>query len=255
MILVSTAFINGGDSSPRNRPALTQAFQVTSSGERFIVSVNHLKSKGSACTTPDALDGQANCAVVRTNAANALTAWLATDPTTTGDPDILIMGDLNSYAKENPITALVGAGYTDLINWTVGSEGYGYGFDGMMGYLDHTLASSTLLAQITAADEWHINSPEPAVLDYDTEFKSAGQIISLYNADPYRSTDHDAVLVGLALGLNPDRSDLDVTTPAYGQAWHTGQGTVWRLGAVWTGEASLTGPRRQRRRRGAQLQR
>ena len=50
------------------------------------------------------------------------------------------------------------------------------------------------------------------------------------------------MLVGLALGLNPDRSDLDVTTPAYGQAWHTGQGTVWRLGTVWTGEAGLTGP-------------
>ncbi len=138
--LVSTAFINGGDGSPRNRPALTQAFQVISSGERFILSVNHLKSKGSACAAPDILDGQANCAVVRTNAANALTAWLATNPTGIVDPDILIMGDLNSYAKENPITAFVNAGYTDLINWTVGSAGYGYAFDGMMGYLDHALA-------------------------------------------------------------------------------------------------------------------
>ncbi len=236
-ILVSTAFINGGDSSPRNRPALTQAFQVISSGERFILSVNHLKSKGSACTAPDIFDGQANCAVVRTNAANALTAWLATNPTGIVDPDILIMGDLNSYAKEDPITAFVNAGYTDLINWTVGSAGYGYAFDGMMGYLDHALGSSALLAQVTAADEWHINSPEPDVLDYNTEYKSAGQITSLYNADPYRSTDHDAVLVGLALGLNPDRSDLDAS---YGLAWHTGQGVVWKLGALWTGEATST---------------
>ncbi len=235
--LISTAFINGGDSSPRNRPALTQAFQVISSGERFILSVNHLKSKGSACTVPDALDGQANCAVVRTNAANALTAWLATNPTGIVDPDILIMGDLNSYAKEDPITALVNAGYTDLINWTVGSSGYGYAFDGMMGYLDHALGSSTLLAQVTAADEWHINSPEPDVLDYNTEYKSASQILNLYNADPYRSTDHDAVLVGLGLGLNPDLGDL---AASYGAAWHTGQGVVWKLGSLWTGEASST---------------
>ncbi len=236
-ILNSTAFINGGDATARNRPALTQAFQVNAGGEQFIVSVNHLKSKGSACTAPDLLDGQANCAVVRTNAAIALTTWLATNPTGTGDPDILIMGDLNSYAKENPITAFVNAGYTDLINWTVGSAGYGYAFDGMMGYLDHALGSSALLAQVTAADEWHINSPEPYALDYDTQFKSPAQMISLYNPDPYRSTDHDAVLVGLGLGLNPDRGDLDAS---YGQAWHTGQGVVWKLGALWTGEASST---------------
>ena len=240
-ILNTTAFINGGDGSARNRPALTQAFEKVATSERFIVSVNHLKSKGSACTDPDALDGQANCAVVRTKAVIELMAWLATNPTGTGDPDILIVGDLNSYAKEAPITELVNAGYTDLINWTVGSAGYGYGFDGMMGYLDHALASSALLAQITAADEWHINSPEPDVLDYNMEFKSDGQDISLYYPDAYRSTDHDPVLVGLGLGLNPDRSDLDVTTPAYGQAWHTGQGVVWKLGTAWTGEASLTG--------------
>lgn len=29
--------------------------------------------------------------------------WLATDPTGSGDPDVLIMGDLNSYALEDPM--------------------------------------------------------------------------------------------------------------------------------------------------------
>ena len=89
---------------PRNRPALAQAFEENTTGSRFIVSVNHLKSKGSACDAPDAGDGQGNCNVVRTNAADRLAAWLATDPTGTGDPDVLIVGDLNSYAKEDPIT-------------------------------------------------------------------------------------------------------------------------------------------------------
>ena len=40
------------------------------------------------------------------------------------------------------------------------------------------------------------------------------------------------MLVGL--GLYPDKSDL----AAYGVAWHTGQGTPWRLGAGWTGDPS-----------------
>ena len=37
------------------------------------------------------------------------------------------------------------------------------------------------------------------VLDYNQEYKSAGQVISLYNDDPYRSSDHDPVIVGLEL--------------------------------------------------------
>ena len=45
----------------------------------------------------------------------ALADWLATDPTGSGDADVLIIGDLNSYAKEDPIVALQDAGYTDLV--------------------------------------------------------------------------------------------------------------------------------------------
>ena len=42
----------------------------------------------------------------RTLAAQALVDWLATDPTGSGDADFLIMGDLNSYAQEDPIEAV-----------------------------------------------------------------------------------------------------------------------------------------------------
>ena len=96
-------FVNGGDAAMRNRPSLAQAFQEISTGARFVVDVNHLKSKGSACDLPDQGDGQGNCSAVRTNAANALSAWLASDPTGVEDEDVLILGDLNSYAKEDPI--------------------------------------------------------------------------------------------------------------------------------------------------------
>ncbi len=120
--LNSPAFVNGGDSDPRNRPALAQAFRENATGETFVVSVNHLKSKGSACDTPDSNDGQANCAVVRTNAANLLASWLASDPTGTGAADrTLVVGDLNSYAKEDPIAALEGDGFTNLIASRIGA--------------------------------------------------------------------------------------------------------------------------------------
>ncbi len=92
----------------RSRPSLAQTFEVNATGARFTVVVNHLKSKGSACGTgdPDAGDGQGNCNGTRTQAAEALVDWIATDPTGSGDPDFLIMGDLNSYAMEDPIDAI-----------------------------------------------------------------------------------------------------------------------------------------------------
>ena len=48
-----------------------------------------------------------------TLAAQALVDWLATDPTGSGDIDALIIGDLNSYDKEDPIDA-IRAGSDDL---------------------------------------------------------------------------------------------------------------------------------------------
>ena len=195
--LNTAAFVNGGDSAPRSRPSLAQAFEQNSNGQRFIVNINHLKSKGSACAAPDAGDGQGNCNAVRVNAANELMAWLASDPTGTGDPDIILLGDYNSYAMEDPITVIKNAGFTNLIDSLIGSEAYSYVFDGQWGYLDHAFGSPSSLSQITGVAEYHINSDEPSVLDYNTDFKSAGQIISLYAPDQFRISDHDPVVVGL----------------------------------------------------------
>jgi uncharacterized repeat protein (TIGR01451 family) len=201
----------------KNRPVLAQTFEEVASGEKLTVAVNHLKSKGSPCTDvgdPNLGDGQGNCNLTRTTAAIALANWLASDPTSSGDPDFMIIGDLNSYAMEDPITALKDAGYTDLLNAYEGSSAYSYVFDGQWGYLDYALSTSTMLQQITGVTAWHINSDEPLSLDYNTDFKSANQIIEWYDPAPYRASDHDPVIVGLNLGsVAADFNNVELTNP------------------------------------------
>jgi len=180
----------------KNRPSLAQTFEASATGERLTIAVNHLKSKGSDCNDvgdPDMGDGQGNCNVTRTNAATVLANWLATDPTSSGDPDSLIIGDLNSYAMENPIEALKSAGYTDLVSTFAGAGAYSYVFEGQSGYLDHALGNASLRLQVADTTVWHINADEPRALDYDEDLNPA----YLYSPDAYRSSDHDPVLVHL----------------------------------------------------------
>jgi uncharacterized protein len=191
-----------------NRPMLTQTFDEIATGDRVTVSVNHLKSKGSACTgDPDTGDGQGNCNLTRTAAAEAIAEFLSGDPTRSGDPDHLIIGDLNSYDLEDPIKALEDSGYTDLVRLYGGDFAYGYVFDGKVGYLDHALSNTSLSPQVTGASEWHINADEPDILDYNLDF---GRPATFFSPDQYRSSDHDPVLVGLDLDpVFPDRCYAD----------------------------------------------
>ncbi|MFZ1767872.1 MAG: ExeM/NucH family extracellular endonuclease, partial [Caldilinea sp.] len=141
----------------KNRPVLAQTFEELASGNRFTVALAHLKSKGSNCVDvgdPDQNDGQGNCNLTRKAAAEVLAAWLATDPTQSGDPDFLIIGDLNSYAKEDPITALRDAGFTNLVEYCSGDGAYSYVFDGQSGYLDHALANASLTPAVLGTYEW-----------------------------------------------------------------------------------------------------
>ncbi|MEB3219001.1 MAG: ExeM/NucH family extracellular endonuclease, partial [Nostocales cyanobacterium 94392] len=191
-----------------NRPALAQTFQEKASGEKFTAVVNHFKSKGSLTGIPadqDQGDGQGNNNFTRSQAAEVLVDWLATDPTTSGDDDFLILGDLNAYAEEDPIIAIeegaddtlgTADDFTNLIEQFKGTDAYSYIFDGEAGYLDHALANASLTSQVTGITEWHINTDEPQVIDYDENFNPPGY----YSANQYRSSDHDPVLIGLNLG-------------------------------------------------------
>ena len=189
----------------RNRPGLTQRFASTETGEEFVVSVNHLKSKGSACSeSPDLGDGQGNCSATRTAAAKALTTWL--NDTVAPDGRAIVIGDLNSYDHEDSIGEFLKGGFTDMEKQFGGEHAYSYVFDGQSGYLDYALAQPALAADVTGAAAWHINADEPSLIDYDMSFKADAQD-ALWAPDPYRSSDHDPVIVGLRL------TPPDVTPP------------------------------------------
>jgi predicted extracellular nuclease len=207
----------------RNRPALAQTFTRISTGGTLTLVVNHLKSKGSSCDDigdPDINDGSGNCNLTRTSAAEAMVDWLATDPTNSGDPDFMIIGDLNSYRNETPIDAIKNGSddilgtsddFVDLLDFFLGSDAYSYVFDGQIGYLDHALVNQSLFQQITGATSWHINADEVNVFDYNDGIQDPGEAsfnrksnaLPIYEANAFRASDHDPLLIGIDLGVPP----------------------------------------------------
>ncbi len=205
---ILTSAVNPLFNDAKNRPALAQTFEEKASGEKLTVVVNHLKSKGSPCDDvgdSDAGDGQGNCNLTRTKAMTAESAWLATDPTGSGDPDFLIIGDLNAYAREDPISVAKNAGYTNLLEKFGGAEAYTYVYKGQWGYLDHALSSPGLTWQVVKATVWHINAGEARALDYNDDINDSSttddilNLPGLYSPEAYRASDHDPVIVGLNL--------------------------------------------------------
>ncbi|WP_051326630.1 ExeM/NucH family extracellular endonuclease [Aliagarivorans taiwanensis] len=177
----------------KHRVPLIQRFEVLASGEQLSVAVNHFKSKGSCCDAlgdPDMNDGQGNCNGQRVLAAQTLSGYF--DEQT----QVLLMGDFNAYAKEDPMLTFEAAGFTNVVPlFEQGS--YSYYFDEEAGSLDHALADSALLSRVVAATDWHINADEPRGLDYNTEYKTEQQIVDYYAPSAYRASDHDPVVLAL----------------------------------------------------------
>jgi predicted extracellular nuclease len=201
-----------------SRPPVAQTF-VTTLGEVFTVCVNHFKSKGSPPTSGPNLDqgdGQGAWNLLRTQQSEALALWLAGNPTGNLDPDKLIIGDLNAYAKEDPIEALLDTGYVNVVEAFEGPGGYSFVFDGEAGHLDHGLASPTLSPQVVGAFTWHNNSAEPRYLDYNLENKSAAQTAvnngpANDGSTPWRASDHDPIVIDLTLGAATQGAILNGT--------------------------------------------
>ena len=182
-----------------SRQPIAASFEDNRTGEQFTAVINHFKSKRPPASVQgngndDQGDGQGSWNLRRTEAANDLAAWLSTDPTEIDDSDILILGDLNAYAQEDPMLALLSNGYKDMIKAFNQDTSYSFTFDGLAGSLDHALASPSLVDKISGVTQWHTNTDEPPVLDYNTEFNPDGY----FEVNPFRASDHDAIVVGLS---------------------------------------------------------
>ena len=199
-----------------NRPPMAQTFRAAN-GEKFSLIVNHLKSKGScpSGTGPDAdnNDSQSCWNATRVQQAQRLVgSFVPQVAAAAGDADVLVIGDLNSYGAEDPIQVITGAGFVNELERFVRPSGmpYSYVFGGQSGYLDHALASAALSPQVAGVAEWHVNADEPEVIDYNID---AAKPQDLYNALPYRASDHDPVVI--SLDLQPAYRDI---TAAVAQA-------------------------------------
>ncbi len=203
------------DTDPvHNRPPLAQTFAQVGSGQKFSVIANHFKSKGSCpkagTDLPNQDSGQGCWNDLRRKQATALLKFVDTVKTTSGDPDVLLMGDFNAYGAEDPVGDLTAGGFESLNLRIPADDRYSYQFGGTFGYLDHAFGSASLKTQVAGITEWHVNSDEPVILDYNTEYKVNPSCAStactspdLNNVagspTPFRASDHDPVLVGLDL--------------------------------------------------------
>ena len=184
------------------RTPIVQAFQSNKGGKPFTVIVNHFKSKGGASSADKANknkgDGQG--AYNATRRAQSLAVCKFIDVMTQLDSNFraLVIGDLNAYEQEDPIDAMRANGLVDLherskeSNPTAKAD-YSYVFRGQSGSLDHAMATSSMAADVTGLATWHINADEPYSMDYNQEYNPK----LLYQPDPFRSSDHDPVLIGI----------------------------------------------------------
>ncbi len=186
------------------RLPLAQTFEELATGERFIVCLNHWKSKstgGASGANADQGDGQGAFNDLRRQQAARLVAWLQTVRAAVGDDDVLVLGDLNSFGEEDPLDVLRANGYADQgARFHPGD--YSYRIAETRGRLDHAFATSTMAAQIGFADHWHINADEPSFYDYNLENKTVPQQ-AVNVGTPFRSSDHDPVLLGVSLSPQP----------------------------------------------------
>lgn len=190
-----------------NNRKKTQAFREKATGEIFLYSVNHFKAKSGKGSgdNADKGDGQGTYNGDRVREAKSVLNHYGSDSYYYGDEDILIMGDLNAYAMEDPITVLREGGMIDLHRAFHADSSYSYVYRGQAGYLDHALCNATLYPHVTGMVAYHINSDESDSYTYD---KSSDQTM-------FRCSDHDPVLVGLRLDTTytttPGVSQADVT--------------------------------------------
>ena len=179
------------------RTPIAQTFRA--GDETFSVIANHLKSKGSGSgVNADTGDGQGASNADRVRQARVVAAFAAKVAATSGDDDVLLTGDFNAYRNEDPLDVLRAAGLTEV--YTPGE--FSYVFDGASGSLDHVFATASMLPKVTGHTIWDINAVESAAYQY-TGYEG------LFAPYPYRASDHNPTLIGVATSVPATASISD----------------------------------------------
>ncbi len=259
--------LEGGNEVTRSlfkgqRNALVQEFAVKlDDGQTrpLTVAVNHFKSKGSQCFNdyaeyqwPVPLRGsridernaervegfeddlQGSCNEFRLSAAKVLGDYMRENKA----GDVLLLGDLNAYGKEDPVRLLTdydgsgrrlktapytligdesltgaegeiltdGYDYVNLAELMHGTDAFSYTYSGELGSLDHAIGSGSITAKLTEVTDWHINSLENNLFEYSGKYSG-----SLEKSDnSFSSSDHDPVILTLDYSLaKAQRVELD----------------------------------------------
>ncbi|HJH12036.1 MAG TPA: ExeM/NucH family extracellular endonuclease, partial [Brevibacterium ravenspurgense] len=208
-ILDSPAFHNA-------RAPLAQKFQAVGvdnpEASEFIAVMNHFKSKGSGKGegNEDSGDGQGNSNADRVKQAKAVVDFADAQKKAMGTNRVFILGDLNSYTKEDPMQVFYDDGYTNVGEHFSAAPTYLFG--GLTGSLDHVLASKEAMGPaaqarsaapaaaagaVTGAATWEINSVESVALEYS---RHNYNVTNFYQPDEFRSSDHNPSIVGISTG-------------------------------------------------------
>jgi predicted extracellular nuclease len=177
-----------------SRQPLAQVFRHIDSGQRFLVAVNHFKSKGScpgSGVNADQGDGQGCWNPARLQAAKALTGWLQDLAAAENIDDILILGDLNAFRREQPIQAIADSGFTDLVAASNMNRQPSYVYRGAAGTLDYAFATESLAKEISSTQVWRINSVWPANMPLPQPW--------------LHSSDHDPVIIDFRPSQSAER--------------------------------------------------
>ena len=184
----------------KNRDILLQTFN-DSDGNKFNIAVLHLKSKRCSDAVEEDLDqkdGQGCYNASRVKVAQQISDWLAQDPTGQNAKPSIVIGDFNSYTKEDPITLLGENNYSNLASKFLSPTNWTSIFRGEVGSIDHVLANKTASKAAQGFTQWHINTLVTGWFDYNLEnlFKSKSKPKDYYNSSPFASSDHDMVIAG-----------------------------------------------------------
>lgn len=156
-------------------------FEEIASGERFVLNINHLRSKrGTGAESNEKRMANVDSLLVMLDKIEQEQVF--------GDSDILLVGDYNSYTQEEPIQTLVRAGYADMV-MRDDSMGYSYVYHSEAGYLDRVFASESMARQVKQVAVYHLNA------DY---FYSRGYKRGL-DETIFRYADHDPILISVKL--------------------------------------------------------